>query len=117
LVANKPDLDDVVDGTRKIVDVKRNRRPTLRPEFVHGEEILDVVVEQLLKNHFGVVTGIDGPLTRRDSNDASVVRFLRLFAVGDFALSVSLSFKQKPEVLYSRQIVSPSIFTVEYLIN
>ena len=73
LIANETDLQDVVLRTRKVIPIERHRRPPLGPQFVHGEEVGDVVVEQLVEDQLRVVAGIDGPLTGGDANDVSVV--------------------------------------------
>ena len=95
LVTDEADLDVVGLGSGQVVEVQRHRRPPLGPELVHRQEILDVVVEQLVEDHFCVVAGIDGPLTRRDSNDAAVVDLFRLFAVavGGATVTVRLKFQ------------------------
>ena len=73
LVSDEADFQNVTFRTRKILPIERYWRPSFGPEFVHGQEVLDVVVKQLLEDQFGVVAGIDGPLTSRDSDDVSVV--------------------------------------------
>lgn len=97
LISDEADLQDVVFGTRKIIPIERHGRPSLCPEFVHGQEVLDVFVKQFLKDQLGIVSGIDGPLTSRDSDDVSVVdgRVFRLFAfVAIFvAVGVAIFFR------------------------
>ena len=88
LITDESDLDIVDLGSWQVVKVQRHWRPPLCPQLVHRQEILDVVVEQLVEDHFCVVAGIDGPLTRRDSNNAAVVDLLRLFAIGGSTVAV-----------------------------
>ena len=72
LIANQADLVDVAFRARKVVPVERDRRPSLCPELVHGEEVVDVIAEQLLKDQFRIVAGVYGPLTVRNANDVAV---------------------------------------------
>jgi hypothetical protein len=45
--------------------VEGGRGPALGPELVHGEQILNVVIEELLEQLLGGVTVLVGPLLSR----------------------------------------------------